>query len=110
MCWWPAYDSKNYGDVPYLESIAVWNEAERTLTLFAVNRSLTQEIQLVCNLGNFEKLTLMEHIKLSGYDMATNTSAPESIVPSAVICRKEYDKQFSATLPPASWNVFRFQA
>ena len=44
----PKYDSKNYTDVPYLESCLVWNEEERAVTIFAVNKSFTDEND--CNL------------------------------------------------------------
>lgn len=34
----PVYDSKTYGDAPYLDAVLVWKEENEELTLFAVNK------------------------------------------------------------------------
>ena len=40
------YDSKEFTDVPYLDSVAVYNKEEKKLTLFVLNRILTEYIEL----------------------------------------------------------------
>ena len=42
----PVYDCKAFTDVPYLESTGVYNEETEELTIFAVNRHLSEELEL----------------------------------------------------------------
>lgn len=105
----PKYDSKNYTDVPYLESCLVWNEEERAVTIFAVNKSFTDEMTVTCDLRQFEGLKVTEHIVLTGDDLkACNTEEnPEKIVPSTAkdaVCENGI---VTAILPKQSWNVIR---
>ena len=46
----PTYDAKNAKEVPYLESCAVYHEEEREIDLFAVNRSLEEDMDFTCDL------------------------------------------------------------
>lgn len=103
----PKYDSKNYTDVPYLESCLVWNEEERAVTIFAVNKSFTDEMTVTCDLRQFEGLKVTEHIVLTGDDLkACNTEEnPEKIIPYTVkdaVCENGI---VTAILPKQSWNV-----
>lgn len=41
----PKYDSKDFTDVPYLASTAVYNEENEQLTIFAVNRHLQEGLE-----------------------------------------------------------------
>ena len=105
----PKYDSKNYTDVPYLESCLVWNEEERAVTIFAVNKSFTDEMTVTCDLRQFEGLKVAEHIVLTGDDLkACNTEEnPEKIVPYTAkdtVCENGI---VTAILPKQSWNVIR---
>lgn len=105
----PKYDSKNYTDVPYLESCLVWNEEERAVTIFAVNKSFTDEMTVTCDLRQFEGLKVTEHIVLTGDDLkACNTEEnPEKIVPYTAkdaVCENGI---VTAILPKQSWNVIR---
>ena len=50
----PVYDSRNYCDVSYLDSVCVWNEEKDTLTIFAVNKSLEEDLEISCDLRQFE--------------------------------------------------------
>ena len=40
------YESKTYGEAPYLDSVCIWNEEEDTLTIFAVNKSLEEDMEV----------------------------------------------------------------
>ena len=50
----PVYDSRNYCDVSCLDSVCVWNEEKDTLTIFAVNKSLEEDLEVSCDLRQFE--------------------------------------------------------
>ena len=49
----PKYDTRDYTDVPYLDAVPVIND-DGTLTVFAVNRSLTESMPLRIELRGFE--------------------------------------------------------
>ena len=53
--WWdsPLYTTKNNGDVPYLDAVMVECD-DGSLSLFAVNKSLEDDITLACDLRQYE--------------------------------------------------------
>ena len=72
----PVYESKTYGEAPYLDSVCIWNEEEDTLTIFAVNKSLDEDMEVSCDLRQFEGYKVAEHIVLTNDDLkAVNTEA-----------------------------------
>ena len=79
----PVYDSRNYCDVSCLDSVCVWNEEKDTLTIFAVNKSLEEDLEVSCDLRQFEGYQVKEHIVFTNDDMkAVNTETdPEKVVP-----------------------------
>ncbi|MBY0202919.1 MULTISPECIES: alpha-N-arabinofuranosidase [Paenibacillus] len=107
----PKYDTKEITDVPYLEGIAVHNEEQGEVTVFAVNRHLQESLPLEVDLRSFGKCTLIEHIVLEADDLkAVNTAAqPNNVVPhnrgGAVVS----DTLITASLAKASWNVIRLK-
>jgi alpha-N-arabinofuranosidase len=105
------YDSKEYSDIPYLESVAVHNEEKNELTIFAVNRALKDPLDLEVNLYDFENYRLIEHICLNNPDLkATNSTQAEKVKPVLLQGGKLEGGgtgRLSVRLPPASWNVIR---
>lgn len=72
----PVYESKTYGAAPYLDSVMVYNEEDEELVLFAVNKSLEEDMELTCDLRQFADYRIKEHVVLSHEDMkAVNTEA-----------------------------------
>lgn len=107
----PKYDSADYTDVPYLDSAATWNEEQDELTIFAVNRSLEEDLELSCTLGSFDGYRVVEHIKLDGDDLkAVNTVAkPDAVIPSLATAPTMDDCKLTVRLSKASWNVIRLR-
>ncbi|OME97419.1 alpha-N-arabinofuranosidase [Paenibacillus amylolyticus] len=107
----PKYDTKQITDVPYLEAIAVHNEEQGEVTVFAVNRHLEESLPLEVDLRSFGKCTVIEHIVLESDDLkASNTAAqPNRVAPhnrgGAVVS----DTLITASLAKASWNVIRLK-
>ncbi|MDR0637408.1 MAG: alpha-N-arabinofuranosidase [Spirochaetaceae bacterium] len=102
------YDSREYTDIPYLETVAVHDPAAETLTLFAVNRNLTEAMELEAGLHGFEDYRFIEHITLHNPDLhAVNSAGGEKIRPEKAAPRKRDGPCLDVTLPPASWNVIR---
>ena len=99
--------------VPYLKFAAVHDEAKGTLTLFALNRSLNEEMQLNVPARGFSGGLVVEWaVQLHEADLkAVNTvAAPERVMPSKLEAVRIDDSALEATLQPASWNVIRLQA
>jgi alpha-N-arabinofuranosidase len=94
----------SYGDTPYVESIATVNNDE--LTVFAVNRSLDEDISLELDMTGFGSLELIEHIQLVNEDLkAVNTAKePEKVVPS-----EGRTSGTAVLLEKHSWNVIRYK-
>lgn len=110
-CTTPRYDSPNFTDVPYLESAAVWNREAGELTVFAVNRSLEEDLPLEVDLRAFTECTLCEHLCLAGGadPNAVNAPVQDRAVPRQRPCEPVQDGRATVALPPLSWNVLRLK-
>ena len=106
----PVYDSKTYGDVSYLDSVCVWNEEEDALTIFAVNKSLEEDLEVSCDLRQFQDYQVKEHVVLSNDDMkAVNTEAnPNNVIPESSQATKIDGGKLMTVLGKHSWNMIRF--
>jgi alpha-N-arabinofuranosidase len=95
--------------VPFLKLAAVHDEPARTLTLFALNRSLTDEMPLRVTVEGFSGLEVEQGFQLCDSDLkATNTrTQPERVRPSALTTVRAYGSDLRGILQPASWNVMR---
>lgn len=107
----PKYDTKEITDVPYLESIAVYNEEQGEVTVFAVNRHLEESLPLEVDLRSFDSFTLIEHIVLESDDLkAANTAAaPNTVTPHHRGNAEVSGSVVNASLAKASWNVIRLK-
>ena len=96
-------------EVPYLKLAAVYDEHAHKLTLFALNRSLTDEMPLRVTADGFSNLDIDQGLQLRDSDLkAANTrTQPDRVKPSALarVCARGPD--LHAMLQPASWNVIR---
>jgi alpha-N-arabinofuranosidase len=106
----PKYDAADFTDVPYLEAVAVHNEEQEEVTVFAVNRHLTDALPFELDLRSFAGCRVLEHIVLEHDDLlAANTAAePDRVQPhnrgSATVTASG---TVEAMLGKASWNVIR---
>ena len=98
-------------DVPYLKLAAVHDEPAGTLTLFALNRSLTEDTRVRVTLEGFSGVAIDAAFQLRDSDLkAANTRAqPDRVKPAVLTGIHVEDGHLSATLPPASWNVVRLK-
>ena len=97
-----------FPEVPYLDAQAVLND-DGGVTVFAINRSLDEQLELSAVLRGFEDCRVKEHIVLTADDpKATNTEEnPDNVVPTAdgdAVCENGVLK---STLRKMSWNVIR---
>ncbi len=105
----PKYDSKNFTDVPMLDSAAVLNEEKNELVIFALNRDLNESLELQCDVRGFEDYKVIEHVVMHNKDVkATNTEQnPNNIIPNNNGNAQIDDGILTANLSNLSWNVIR---
>jgi len=106
------YNARNHQDVPYLDLSAVHNEEAGEVTIFAVNRSKDEPMQISTDLRGIGDLKLLEQITIRHDDIgAVNTEClPDKFIPVNVAGGIVEDGHFTGTLPAASWNVIRFKS
>ncbi len=104
------YSTGKVKDIPYVETIGVLNEEKTALTIFAVNRSLEEQVDLVIDLSDFVNAKLIEHLVLEHLNLkAVNTATdPDNVVPHLNGITKVDREEAVATLNKHSWNVIRF--
>ncbi|UFU01311.1 alpha-N-arabinofuranosidase [Radiobacillus kanasensis] len=106
----PKYDSKDFTDVPYIDSASVLNQEEEELTIFLVNKHLEDSISLQADLRSFEGYRLIEHIVLENDDLkATNTVKEEKVFPHYNGHSTLQDGMLEVELAKTSWNVIRLK-
>ncbi|MDA1190519.1 MAG: alpha-N-arabinofuranosidase [Candidatus Poribacteria bacterium] len=107
----PSYDDREFDQVPYLESVATWDQAAETVTLFAVNRDLESALELSADTRAFDGYGVEEHLTMTHDDLkARNTfDQPENVVPRKVAPPRVEGGRLSVTLPKTSWNVVRLR-
>ena len=96
-------------EVPYLKLAAVYDEQAHLLTLFALNRSLTDAMPMRVTAEGFPSLEVEKSVQLCDPDLtATNTRAqPDRVKPSTLAGVRAQGTDLHAMLLPASWNVIR---
>ncbi|MBB2183823.1 alpha-N-arabinofuranosidase [Lachnospiraceae bacterium MD1] len=105
------YSTEKVKDVPYVEAIGILNEEKNELTVFAVNRSLDDNINLEIDLRDFTNAKLLEHIVMEHDDMKAVNSAdhPDNVIPKNNGVTTIGSSTATAVLNKHSWNVIRFQ-
>ena len=95
--------------MPFLDAVAVLDEAQDTLTIFGVNRSLEDSLPLDADLRGFGRCRVVEHLVLEHAEPTTTNTAqhPHNVVPHSHGDASMADGHLTATLPRLSWNVIR---
>jgi alpha-N-arabinofuranosidase len=109
----PALETARHGAVPALHAVAVRGDDGAT-TLFAVNRSPADSLDLVADVRALGGCAVAEHTVLADADPdARNTAdSPDRVRPRAGSGRGAAvvdDGRLRAGLPPASWTVIRLR-
>ncbi|MEW1569871.1 alpha-L-arabinofuranosidase C-terminal domain-containing protein, partial [Streptomyces sp. NPDC093509] len=104
----PTYETRKYGETDLLHATAVRGE-DGTVTVFAVNRSRTEELPLEVALNGLDLSSVVEHSALADADPdARNTlDDPERVTPHTVDGTTLQDGTLTTVLEPLSWNVIR---
>lgn len=104
----PTYDCSDYEKVPLVDGTATLAD-DGSVTIFAVNRDMNEDIVLNADLRGFGELKIAEHIVLHHDDVkAINTETnPDNVAPTAGNGGTIDGGQLEVKLPSLSWNVIR---
>lgn len=102
ICESETYDTDKHKKVPYVEATATIDRESGELVLFAVNRSMTDEISLDVSLPDGARF--VEHLVVTGDDVNLTNSVDEEKVFETKVTDGDAIK-----LAPLSWNVIRYQ-
>lgn len=106
----PKYDCKDFTDVPYLESVASYDEENDEIALFIVNRSMEEDVQLDISLLDFEGYKAVSFDSMDGYDVKKeNTFDKETVKMHSNPVPTEDGKNTAVNLKALSFNVIRFK-
>ncbi len=106
----PTFESR-YGDSSYLDAVVIENDAEDLLTIFAVNKDLTDELELACDFRQYEGYVLAKHTILRHDDLkAVNTeAAPATVAPTAGKNVTFENGRLAGILPSQSFHMIQLK-
>lgn len=104
----PVYDCSDYEGVPVIDAAATMDD-EGGVTIFAVNRDMTEDTLLHVDLRAFGGMKIAEHIVLHHDDVkAVNTEAnPDNVTPGNAAVGRIDGGMAEICLTALSWNVIR---
>lgn len=104
----PTYETKRYGEVPVLDAVATWDEESGITTVFAVNRSMTDSMDLEIDLraAGHQVLEATSYSSTDPY-WAASADDDSSVVPVANETASVSEGIVKMELPPVSWNVIQ---
>ena len=86
----------------------IYNEEKEELTIFAVNRNINEDVEMITDVRGMEGYRLLEHIVLENSDMKlVNAAGKENVYPKSVQQSVLDGGMMTSTLHKASWNVIR---
>ena len=106
----PVYDCSDYEGVPTIDTAATLSD-DGSVTVFCVNRDLSEPCLLDLDLRSFGDLRMTDHIVLHHDDVkAINTEEnPFNVAPATLPLTELDSGRAQIPIPPLSWNVLRFQ-
>ncbi len=104
----PVYACADFDAVPELDATATLAD-DGSVTVFAVNRSLTDDIEMTVDLRDFAGLKAASHTVLTHADVkAVNTEEnPDNVAPKAMAGAVVEGGRLTVVVPKLSWNVIR---
>lgn len=103
------YRSSDETDIPYLAGSVIHHPDKKELVVFAVNRSLEEDMELSLIFEDFGKCSPTEHIELYSDDLdAVNTQDRQEVTPRKVDIKPTDRGTQSFMLKKHSWNMIKY--
>ncbi len=105
----PELETAKYGAVPAVDAVATRDPQTGAVSLFVVNRSVTQPLALKTDLRALGDLRVVEALTLSNPDYTWQATAEDatSVLPRANSTAQVSDGVVGVELPPVSWSMIR---
>jgi alpha-N-arabinofuranosidase len=106
----PKYDTTDFYDVPFLDAAGILAD-NGDLTIFAINRNLSENLPVEVQLRGFENYSIEEYIVMNSDDPKnTNTEEnPWRVKPRSGDTASIDGAVLNLVLPKLSWNVIRLR-
>lgn len=103
----PQISSNRFGEVNAVDAITTYDEVNKKLAVFLVNRSLTETIDTSIMLSGFKITGIENQVTMASNDwMETNNSEnPTRVEPSLDITATSSENILEVKLAPVSWQV-----
>lgn len=107
----PKYSTKIADDVDYIDSSAVINQENNTLSFFIVNRCETENIKLIFDLHNFsiDKIIDQQIINNQNIYITNTKDKPNNIIPKNTSAVTFKNDELIADIPPLSYLFIYLQ-
>ncbi len=103
------HDTSGHEDVSDIEAVAVYNQENEEMTVFAVNRNIHEPVDLKIHLRDFQNSRVLDYQVMESKNMVVvNSMAEERVYPGFKDDYTFDGDEFETVLTPASWNVIRF--
>lgn len=98
-------------NVPYIDVVATQSSDHRSLTLFCVNRSLTEDVPTIIRLGGFEAQPVAKGKQISAISryVINDEVEPERVIPEPFSLHVTSGHPLQITLPHESVTVIHLQ-
>ncbi|MCX5494826.1 alpha-N-arabinofuranosidase [Kaistia dalseonensis] len=109
----PSYSAKAFPEIPYLYSTVIDNPADGTTTIFALNRSLSDSMEVdvdLRGLGKERSLVAATEIHHSNLKAVNTKDAPNTVAPKTNSDVVVDGEKLRIKLKPASFNVITTKA
>lgn len=101
------YNSREFTDVAYLDTVTTYDAATQTVTVFAENKHQTETLDFELNFGELPIDRLLDATQFYGYDVkADNRDGHMQLQP---LPARTDTHHANTKLQPLSWNVLRFK-
>ncbi len=105
----PRTETAKFGDVPVLDAVATWAEETGEVSVFVVNRSVTEALTLEADVRALGGLRVVEAVTLANPDpyLAATAEEQDHLAPQPNSTATVADGRLTAQLPPVSWTMLR---
>ncbi len=105
----PTYVTEKFGEVPVVDAVATHDVETGALSVFVVNRSTSEQLDLAVDLSSLPGLRVVEAVTLSNPDHTWAATADDatSVVPLPNDSATIQDGRLTVALPPVSWSLVR---
>ncbi|HUM84496.1 MAG TPA: alpha-N-arabinofuranosidase [Lachnospiraceae bacterium] len=102
------HETSGHGTVTDADAVAVYDDEKEEITIFAVNRTQSCDVELTCDVRSFEGYAVKGHQILRSDDLkAVNSSSAENVKPEEGAAFIMDGGILTGILPKMSWNVIR---